>query len=104
MRQDLMDALLLGDQAAARAVAASYLKEFPSIAQKEAKLRALQASVIQNQPVRVGGIAGNERRIEFMAWAKTKLSKPDVARIQALDETLPQDGECSRFDEPSRSA
>lgn len=87
MRQDLMDALLLGDQAAAKDVVKSYLKEFPSIAQKEAKLRSLRASVAQNQPVKVGGIAGNERRVEFMAWAKGKLSKPDVARIQAIDET-----------------
>lgn len=87
MRQELMDALMLGDQAAAKAVVVDYLHAFPSIAEKTEKLRALSQSVGANQPVKVGGIAGNERRIEFMAWAKQHLAAKDLGRIEAIDQT-----------------
>jgi hypothetical protein len=86
MRRDLMDSLMTGNEADARKTVTDYLSEFPSIAEKKEKLRSLQASVAQNQPVKVGGIAGNERRIEFMAWAKKNLSVADVARIEAVDQ------------------
>jgi hypothetical protein len=87
MRADLMDSLMLGDEAAARKVVMEYLHEFPSIAEKTEKLRALGQSVAQNQPVKVGGIAGNERRIDFMSWAKQHLAAKDLARIEAIDQT-----------------
>ena len=86
MRRDLMDSLMTGNEGDARKTVTDYLSEFPSIAEKKEKLRSLQASVAQNQPVKVGGIAGNERRIEFMAWAKKNLSIADVARIEAIDQ------------------
>ena len=86
MRRDLMDSLMTGNEGDARKTVTDYLSEFPSIAEKKEKLRSLQASVAQNQPVKVGGIAGNERRIEFMAWAKKNLSVADVARIEAVDQ------------------
>jgi len=87
MRRDLMDSLMTGNEVDARKTVTDYLSEFPSIAEKKEKLRSLQASVAQNQPVKVGGIAGNERRIEFMVWAKKNLSVTDVARIEAVDQS-----------------
>lgn len=86
MRADLMEALLLGDQDAARMIVADYLAGFPSIAEKKDKLRSLATVVTNNQPARVGGIAGNARRVEFMQWAKGRLSVKDLARIRAVDE------------------
>jgi hypothetical protein len=78
---------LLGEEEQAYKVVTEYLDSFPSIAEKESKLRSLAQVVASNQPARVGGIAGNERRIEFMQWAEGRLSKKDLARIKAVDET-----------------
>jgi hypothetical protein len=65
---------LLGEEDKALEIASDYLADFSSIAEKKTKLRSLATVVTNNQPARVGGIAGNERRVEFMQWAKGKLS------------------------------
>lgn len=87
MRQDLMDALMVGEVERAKSIVAEYLNAQSSVAAMDEKLDALRESVTQNQPVKVGGIAGNQRRVEFLAWAKDKLSAPDLARINAVDST-----------------
>src|SRR4051812_48443430 len=86
IRADLMDALLLGQREEARKILADYLDDFPSIAEKKAKLQSLASTVSSNQPARVGGAAGNECRVEFMEWAKKRLAVKDLTRIQAVDE------------------
>jgi hypothetical protein len=87
MREDLKEALMIGDRTTARTIVETYLREFPSIAEQKEKLRSLAAVADRNQPVRVGGITGNERRVEFIAWARQNLSALDVARIEAVDST-----------------
>jgi hypothetical protein len=86
MRQDLLDALLVGDANEAKRIVTEYLNGFSSVAEMDKKLDGLRESVAQSQPVKVAAIAGRERRIGFLEWANKHLSPSDVERIKSVDE------------------
>ena len=84
--ENLRDALLIGDKHGVRSLLREQLRALPPSA-REAFLTSVKASVRARQPIRVGAVAGEERRALFMQWAKRRLSADELARVRRIDAT-----------------
>lgn len=76
----IRDALLVGNQAAAKKVMDEYLMTLPLKERRDAKA-AIKSSVKARQPFRLGSFNSAEHKADFLKWARKNLSAQDVEQI-----------------------